>query len=605
MLRGLKNIMANKNQKLHFEDEKTQEKQYFKELIGTIFEEEKKGKKWDKTSIQKLKNRLAAQYSLVKPPRDMDIFLNVDRKDLDRLKYLRAKPTRSLSGVAVIAIMTRPDVCPHGKCTFCPGGLDSPFGDTPQSYTGFEPATRRGFRNDFDSFLQVFNRLEQYTLSGHEPNKCDVIVMGGTFPSYDVNYQTEFIQGIYLAMNKFSELFYEIIDGKPELNYVKFKEWFELPHDMRDNSIGDRLKEKMRKLKAESLAEIPEGDKLEYLKKINETCAIRCIGLTQETKPDWGLLDHANRMLYHGTTRIELGIQTVYNDVLRKTARGHTITHSKKSTQILKDLGFKINYHMMTGLPGVDKEKDLKSLQEIFNNQEYRPDMIKIYPCLVLPGTLLYDQWKEGKFKPQDLMEAAEVIGEFLDEVPAYVKVMRIQRDIPSTLVEGGVQKTNLRQYVDDYMKEHGLKSKEIRVREVIRNTKKLNPDNIEIRVFEYEASGGKEYFISAEDFENNILIGFCRLRFIKEALREEFTENSAIIRELHVYGAALNLSEKRDYSQSSQHKGWGKKLLAKAEEIAKEAGKDKMLVISGVGVREYYRNLGYENDGLYVSKKL
>ncbi|MFT4326515.1 MAG: tRNA uridine(34) 5-carboxymethylaminomethyl modification radical SAM/GNAT enzyme Elp3, partial [Candidatus Woesearchaeota archaeon] len=454
--------MANHNQKLHKElSLEDQKKLYFRELIDTIFNLEQQGVELDKQKVAQLKNKLAAKYDIVKPPKDVDVFIFCDVKDLHKLQHLRSKPTRSLSGVAVVAIMTRPDVCPHGRCVYCPGGLGSPFGDTPQSYTGFEPATRRAIRNNYDSFFQVMNRLEQYVLGGHDPNKVDLIVMGGTFPSYDINYQFEFILGVYMAMNKFSELFYTIVDGKPVLNHVAFKEWFELPHDVNDRDTEKRLKDKFKKLKEEALAELPQkatqDDKLEYVKLKNETTAIRCIGLTQETKPDCSLLEHCNRMLTHGTTRVELGIQTVYNDILRKTARGHTIKHSILATQILKDLGFKVNYHMMLGLPGVDEDKDLESLREIFKNDDFRPDMIKMYPTLVLPGTPLYERWEKGLYKPIELTAAAKIIGQFMAEIPSYVKVMRIQRDIPSTLVEGGVQKTNLRQYVEDYMKEHNL----------------------------------------------------------------------------------------------------------------------------------------------------
>jgi len=616
--------MANKNQKSIKCGRDEQVSLYFKELIKFLIDSEEKGVVLPKQKVSALKSKIARKYSLGKTPRDMDILMMADLEDLEKLKYLKTKPTRSLSGVAVIAVMTKPEKCPHGKCIFCPGGLNSEYGDTPQSYTGFEPATRRGRRNDYDSFLQVFNRLEQYVLGGHNPNKVDLIVMGGTFPSYNLEYQIDFIIGVYLAMNVFSDLFYMkksniYIDSsgnkKEKINYdldlVKFKTFFELPHDVNDKDMENNLKKKSYNLKEKYLSELNEcyQDKtkiLEKLKLYNETCAIRCIGMTQETRPDCPFLETANRMLQHGVTRVELGVQSIYNDVLKFSNRQHTIEDSVEATQIMKDLGFKINYHMMLGLPGVTKERDLESLRKIFSDEHFKPDMIKIYPCMIFPKTTLFKLYKEGKFRAIQIESAVEVIGTFLAEIPEYVRVMRIQRDIPSNLVSDGVKKTNLRQYVDKYMSDNGLVCRDIRSREVIRNSSKVNIDNIEIRIFEYEASGGKEFFISAEDFQHNVLIGFCRLRFIGKVLRSEFTSSSAIIRELHVYGAALNVGMSSEtYEKSGQHKGWGKKLVSVAEEICVKHGKDKLLVISGVGVREYYRNLGFINDGVYVSKKL
>lgn len=585
------------------------EQAYMDELISII--RRSSSGVMTKQKISALKTRLCKKHGLHKPPRDMDIIMLAKPEDLSELQHLRTKPTRSLSGVAVVAVMTRPDVCPHGKCTFCPGGLGSAFGDTPPSYTGFEPATRRGIRNDYDSFLQVFNRLEQYALGGHNPNKIDLIVMGGTFPSYDETYQYQFVVGVYLAMNAFSDLFYTQKGNTSTLNFDAFKEWFELPHEVINQEIEERLKKKMYALKEKYLSEISHlswAEKLEYVKDKNETAAVRCIGLTEETRPDCSFLYHANNMLLHGVTRVELGVQTIYNDVLDETFRAHSVEDSIKATQVLKDLGFKVNFHMMLGLPLTTPQMDYENLQAIFQSPLFRPDMIKIYPCLVMAGTKLYRDYEKGLYKPIDLVHAAEAIGKFLPEVPEYCRIMRIQRDIPSTLVEGGVQKTNLKQYVEQYMEKHNLVCRDIRAREIARQ-KVVNPvaPTFEISFIEYEASGGTEFFIQAEDTANDILIGFCRLRFVKECLRPEFTPTSAIVRELHVYGSALNIGQAEgNYAEiTGQHKGWGKKLMEKAEAICKERGKNKLLVIAGVGVREYYRNIGYTNDGPYVSKLL
>jgi len=302
-------------------------------------------------------------------------------------------------------------------------------------------------------------------------------------------------------------------------------------------------------------------------------------------------------MLEYGTTRVELGIQTVYEDALKKTNRGHTVKDSINSIRILKDLGFKLNFHMMPGMPGVNKKKDLESLRQIFEDEDYKPDMLKIYPTLVMPGTPLKIQYDKGLFKPLTTQEAAEMIVETKKIIPRYCRIMRIQRDIPTNVTEAGVDRTNLRQYVEKLQKEKGVICNCIRCREIKMQIIKGTP---KLEIIEYDASCGKEFFISFKD-DNDKLLGFCRLRFVSQSLREEITGNSAIIRELHVYGAAIGLKEEGKV----QHKGLGKKLMAKAEEIAIEHKKDKMLVISGVGVKEYYRKLGYVDDGVYVSKEL
>jgi elongator complex protein 3 len=498
---------------------------------------------------------------------------------------LLTKPTRTISGVAPVAIMTKPFACPHGKCIMCPGGPNSEFGEVPQSYTGREPATMRGIRNKYDSYLQIFNRLQQYVLLGQNCEKVELILMGGTFPSFPEEYQEEFVKYAFKAMNDFSELFFV----NDEFNYVAFKDFFELPSD----NIGDldrinKLQKKLLKLKKECT--------LEEEQKKNEIAKIRCVALCIETRPDYGLLKHGNQMLKLGATRVELGIQSVYDSVLEKIQRGHTTKDAKKSIQVLKDLGFKVAAHYMPGLPGVDYKKDLAGMKQLFSDPDYKPDMLKLYPCMVTKGTKLYDEFVEGKFKPLDADSAAKLIAEFKENVPEYCRIMRVQRDIPTYQIAAGVEMTNLRQYIHQ---QYNVKCRCIRCREP--KNKEINWDKIVIKVKAYDASNGKEFFISVEDIENDLLIGFVRMRFPSEMLREEITKDSALIRELHVYGTAVGVGS----SGSVQHKGWGKKLMAKAEEIAISNGKKKMIVISGIGVREYYLKLGYLLEGFYMVKSI
>lgn len=564
--------------------------QFYAELVEAV---KKKSATEDLTS---LKIRLSKKYGMKKIPSNIDIFLNSSEQDLKGLNLV-TKPVRTLSGVATISIMTAPTSCLHGKCTFCPGGPGSVFGNVPQSYTGKEPATMRAIRNDFDGYLQVFSRLEQYSVLGQAFDKIELIIQGGTFPSMDKTYQNEFIADAYKAMNDYSAEFF--VGDK--LNLQKFKKFFELPGEYKNEKRVKRVKEKIWNLKNKVANKSSSNEQLLNEQKKNESSKIKCIGLTIETKPDWGLLEHGNQILKLGGTRIELGIQSVYEKPLHLTNRGHTLADTIKSMRILKDLGFKINAHYMLGLPGVDRDKEVDGFRQLFSDPDFKPDMLKIYPLLVIKGTPLYIQWKRGQYNPISTSEAAEIISEAKRFFPKWVRVMRINRDIPTYVTSAGVDRTNLRQYVKKLQDKKKIVCNCIRCREVGRNKKF---EKVEITITDYEASRGKEFFIAAEDVKNNVLLGFCRLRFPSQQLRKEITANSAIIRELHVYSSAVEVG-KQAKDKQVQHRGYGKKLMQKAEEIAKKYGKDKMLVISGTGAKEYYKKLGYDYDGVYMGKQL
>ena len=536
-----------------------------------------------------LKRELALKHKEKTIPSNIQILLHAPEEDLHFLKKkLLTKPVRTISGVSPVALMTAPSKCPHGKCTFCPGGISSPWGDVPQSYTGHEPATMRGMRNNYDSYLMTFNRLEQYILLGHTVDKIEFIIMGGTFTATPKEYQEEFIYGAFKALNDFSDFFF---DQEGNIKIEEFKSFFELPGEMRDANRMQHIQDKLLQLKQKT------NTTLEQEQLRNETAKVKCVALCIETKPDWGFLEHGNEMLRQGCTRVELGIESVYDDVLAHTHRGHTVADSKKSIQILRDLGFKINFHYMPGLPLTDRERDIAGMKLLFDDPDYRPDMIKFYPCMVAPGTTLYLQWKQGEFEPISTEEAAERIVPIKEYTPEYCRIQRIQRDVPTKYWSAGVGLTNFRQFIHE---KYHPRCRCIRCREPL--GKKVNWDKIQIKVMEFEASMGTEFFIAAEDPTQDILIGFCRLRFPQEYLRPEITAESALIRELHVYGTATAIGEEG----MVQHKGWGKKLMQKAEEIAKDHGKKKMVVISGIGVKKYYEEkLGYEKEGPYMGKTL
>lgn len=517
------------------------EPKIYQEIISEILDK----KPVTKDEIHKIKLQFCRKYHLDRIPSDPDILSHVNEKFYPVLKpVLRKKPSRTISGVAVVAVMTSPAECPHGKCVYCPGGVD--YGSA-QSYTGKEPAALRAGMHNFDPFLQTRSRIEQLQVIGHPTDKIDLIVMGGTFTSRRIDYQDFFVKRCFDAMNN------------------------------------------------------KKSKNLEEAQKINESAKHRCIGLTIETRPDWCKKEHVEQILRLGGTRVEIGVQSTFDSVLKKIERGHKVKDSIDATRILKDSGLKVCYHMMPGLPGSSREMDLESFKKIFYDKKFRPDMLKIYPTLVIKGTKLYDLWKNNEYKAMKTEEAAELIVEIKRIVPRWVRIQRIQRDIPVPLIDDGVKKSNLRQIVEEEMQKKNMKCNCIRCREVgHKMLKGMMPDanNIKLLRTDYDASGGKEIFLSFEDEKNNILIGFARLR------KPGDHENHMFIRELKVFGQMLPIGKKPKYEW--QHRGYGEKLVRECELIAKEEfGCKKILVNSGVGVRNYYRKLGYRKNGVYMGKQL
>ncbi len=517
------------------------------DFFTEVIEELKSGKIKTKQELQKEKARLAEKYNLDYIPSDADIleFLPDEDKELF-LRLLQKKPSRTLSGVAIVSVMTSPAPCPHGKCIYCPGGVDI---STPQSYTGREPAAMRGIQYEFDPYEQVVNRIRQLEAIGHATDKIELIIMGGTFPARDEQYQKEFVKGCFDAMNGF------------------------------------------------------KSRTLEEALKRNESAEHRCVGLTVETRPDYCFEKEIKLMLSYGTTRVELGVQNPDDKIYEIIKRGHSVKDVVKATQLAKDSFLKVNYHLMPGLPGSDFEKDLRMFRRVFEDERFKPDMLKIYPCLLVKKEYgevgLHELYEKGLWKPYDDETAARLIAEARRYFPKWVRVMRIQRDIPSHLIEAGVKSSNLRQLVDEKSEELGIKCRCIRCREIRDRT----PKRVELMVEEYKASGGKEFFISLEDPVQDLLIGFLRLRFPYRPFIEQITSDTAGVRELHVYGPVVRIGRRSLVGQ--QHKGYGSMLLEKAEEIAKENGMRKLLVISGVGVRNYYRKKGFMLEGPYMSKLL
>jgi len=414
----------------------------------------------------------------------------------------------------------------------------------------------RGIQNRFNPFRQVTQRIQQLKSIGHNVDKVELIIMGGTFPSTPTNYQEHFVK---------------------------------------------RCIDAITKQKSRSLEEARQNA---------EASQIRNVGITVETRPDWAKEAEVDHMLSMGVTRVELGVQNIYNDIYTFVNREHTIEDVVEATRVLKDSGLKVAYHMMPGLPGSNFQRDMNAFQKIFADPDFKPDMIKIYPCLVLKGTKAYKWWRRGDYMPYTTEEAAQLIVEIKRIVPQWIRIMRVQRDIPAYLIEAGVKQSNLRELVLRRLREQNMHCRCIRCREVGHRwlVDKVKPDldRVRVQTTKYDASEGEEVFLSVEDSVNDVLVGYLRLRIPSEqAHRPEINSDlCSIVRELHVYGPLVPVG--RRVAKAWQHKGYGSFLLSEAERISKEDyDRRKVVVTSALGTKQYYRRFGYDYDGAYVSKAL
>ncbi len=508
-------------------------------FLQDLWERFRSGEVRGKADLQRVKSELVRRHRLLGVPGDSEI-LAAAPPGLRRAyeDVLRVKPTRSASGVAVVSVMTPPHPCPHGTCVYCPGG---PRFGTPQSYTGTEPAARRAARHRFDAREQAAARLDQLRATGHPTDKIDLIILGGTFSSLDPAAREAFVKGCFDGLN-----------GGP-------------------------------------------APDLEEAHRRNETAAARCVGLTIETKPDCFVGPEVEECLRLGTTKVELGVQTTHDDVLKLVNRGHTDADSRAASRRAKDAGLKLGYHMMPGLPGSDADRDLESFRAIFDEPAYRPDFLKIYPTLVLPGTGLHSMWAQGRYRPLGLEEAVDLVARAKAITPPWVRIQRIQREIGAGVIEGGPSKGDLRVRARRRLASLGMRCRCVRCREVGLHPSRTDPAALRLRRTEYEASGGLELFLAFEDGAGEDLAAYARLRVCGAG---------AFLRELKVFGQVVPIAA--EPGGRWQHRGLGGRLLAECERIAGEEFRLRELrVTSGIGVREYYRRNGYARSGAYMAKAL
>ena len=442
------------------------------------------------------------------------------------------KPTKTISGITPVAVMLPPRKCDHGLCVYCPNLK------VPQSYTPKSPVVMRARELNYDSYKQVVVRLKAFEVMNHPTDKIELIIMGGTFLQYSKKFQYEFVKGCYEAFN-----------GKKSKDLVTAQ-------------------------------------------TLNEKSKHRCVALCIETRPDC-CAKYINRMREFGTTRVELGVQIIDDQIYEKIKRGHKVKEVIDATKALKDAGFKIGYHIMPGLPGSNFSHDLKLFKKLFSNLDFKPDQLKLYPCQVMPCSELENLYWKKKYKPYTKEQTEKILVSMLKQVPRYCRVMRVMREIPPDYLVAGTINIDLRKDIEAELRKKNSKLKEIRYREIgfaLRDNREVN-NNLKLKVTKYKASKGDEYFLEIIN-KDDVLFGLLRLRIF---------DNRAIIRELHVYGQALKLGEK---GKLGQHTGLGKWLMSEAEKIVKKNKINKLSVISGVGVRPYYKRLGYKLEDTYMVKE-
>lgn len=563
------------------------------EAVGRTFKNRTEFQKFRNAVIKRHQGRVFHNLYFVKAYEDLVKEKKIEPNEAF-LSLIQKRTVRTMSGVAPVTVLTKPFPCP-GKCTYCPTDVRMP-----KSYLPSQPAAQRGFRQRFDPYSQVYVRLKALEMTGHAVSKVELRILGGTWSSYPKAYQTWFVKRCLQAMNEYGEKGTDGTEGRKEKrNVTTIRKKIQTRYGVDEVSTV-----KVKGLKT--------SVSLEQAIEENETAEVRCIGINIETRSDHIDEGEVRRLRRLGVTKVEMGVQTTDDRVQELTRRGHDLQSVKDATKLLKEAGFKLSYHMMPNLPGSTPEMDKKMIGELFQNSEYQPDYLKIYPCVVIPNTSLAVQFRRGDYQSYDDKTIEEILLENLRSVPEWCRIDRVARDIPSDEIESGTRVSNIRQILEERLKMEGTPARDIRYREI--GNADFKVEDVEFVVRGYEASGGRELFLSYEDVKQDKLIALLRLRFNEKRItdngtREHFIpelHGAAIIREVHVYGKQIAVGKgTKGAKEGKQHSGWGAKLMADAERIAKENGFKELAVIAGIGTREYYRKHGYELEGTYMVKKI
>jgi elongator complex protein 3 len=518
------------------------------------------------------------------------------------LAKVRLKPTRSGSGVLPLTVLTKPFPCP-GKCIFCPNDIRMP-----KSYLRDEPGAQRAERNSFDPYLQTYNRLLAFHNTGHDVSKVELIILGGTWTYYPEKYQIWFIKRCFDALNDFG-----VVDGR--LN-VKAVNTFAEKKDRDGEELQGSYNQRVAKLAAKSAAEQQQAkaqqaswDELLVAQDQNETAKSRCVGLVIETRPDHISTREVIRVRKLGATKTQIGFQSLQDSVLDLNHRGHDVAASKRAVALVRSGGFKIHAHWMPNLYGSNPEKDKQDYLKLFT-ADFQPDELKIYPCSLIESAELMDYYKQGLWRPYTEAELLDVLSFCLKNTPRYVRLTRVIRDIPSPDIVVGNKKTNFRELVERSLQAEKAVLQDIRAREI--KFAEVKQRDLELKITTYAATNYEgpttERFLEFVT-KGDKICGFLRLSLPEKTSPGNSTEHflpelagAAIIREVHVYGTALGFHKR---GNAAQHLGLGKQLIAKAKELARAAGFQKLAVISAIGTREYYKKQGFEREGLYQTAAL
>ncbi len=526
---------------------------------------------------------------------------------------LQMKPIRTSSGVAPVTVLTKPYPCP-GNCLFCPNDLRMP-----KSYLADEPGAQRAERNFFDPYLQVYRRLESLQAMGHTIDKVELIVLGGTWDYYPLAYQIWFIKECFRAMNEFGvnndcqkiEQLYENFSKKseqlgffarssnPEKNQIQLEKNLSAKNKtQRFNQIVEELYLGPEKAVGLDIYQQADWADLEVEQATNQKAQKRCVGLVLETRPDRITPQRVLQLRRLGCTKVQIGVQSLDDEVLAKNQRGHTVAQTKQAFALLRLAGFKIHIHWMANLYGSDPQKDQQDYLKIFADPAFRPDEIKIYPCSLLASAPLVEKYQQGLWQPYTEEELLAVVSFALQNTPAYCRITRVIRDIPSQNIVVGNKKTNFRQIAQDYLAKLHQESQNIRAREIRRE--QFNLDDVVLDQIVYETAVSQEIFLQFILKNNQKILAFLRLSLPKKnqpILLPELNQ-SAMIREVHVYGVTAALGKKDQHL--AQHGGFGSKLIIEAKKLAQAAGYQKLAVISAIGTKEYYQDRGFNQVSLY-----
>ncbi len=518
---------------------------------------------------------------------------------------LKRRPVRTQSGVTPVTVLTKPFPCP-GKCIFCPNDVRMP-----KSYLSDEPGAQRAAANRFDPYLQTWNRLAAYRAIGHPTEKIELIVLGGTWSFYPEPYQIWFAKRCFDALNDFGAG----VDRTAEVDPIT-PVFDSLPGRLDGRQPGENpynrvVSDFLRERQDGELLAAGEGagwDDLAAAHVANETAACRCVGFAIETRPDHVTVEEVLRIRRLGCTKVQIGIQSLDDQVLAANRRGHDVATTRRALLLLRAAGFKLHAHWMPNLLGATPESDLRDFDRLFEDPHIRPDELKIYPCSLIESAELMRYFESGAFRPYDHDELLDLLATVLEKVPRYCRVTRVVRDISSDDIVTGNKLTNFRQLVERAIAERGGRCVDIRAREIRRSG--FDADALALRTTRYETSLGDEIFLESVTPDDRI-VAFLRLSLPQRSQAPRFQApevvaelaDSAMIREVHVYGAPVGLG--RQPGERAQHRGLGGRLTEEAARLAAAEGYADLAVISAVGTRAWYRRLGFVDGPLYQHRSL